>query len=169
MRSTRDNNPPEPKRRLKTKPVLILIGILLLGNFLWFIAWLIPNDKAQGTEEVVATVGGKAITKEQWVATMEAMYGKEVLLDMVNAEVMEAAAKKNKIKVTEEEVDLELALTRSSQEGNDTSLQAFDEETNRKKIRSRLILEKVLTMDVVIDEDAIKNFYENNRIYIELA
>ena len=33
------------------------------------------------------------------MASMESMYGKEVLLDMVNAEVMEAAAKKYKIKV----------------------------------------------------------------------
>ena len=51
------------------------------------------------------------------MASMESIYGKEVLLDIVNAEVMEAAAKKYKIKVTDEEVDLELALIRSTQDG----------------------------------------------------
>ena len=32
------------KRRLKTKPLLILIAILLAGNVLWFIGWLIPEQ-----------------------------------------------------------------------------------------------------------------------------
>ncbi|TQR18225.1 peptidyl-prolyl cis-trans isomerase [Psychrobacillus vulpis] len=162
MKSTRDNFNPQQKRHLKTKPVLLIIGALLLGNLLWFIAWLIPNEKVSATEEV-ASVDGKAITKEQWIASMESMYGKEVLLDLVNAEVMEAAAKKNNIKVTNQEIDLELALIRSTQEGTDTSFQKFDDETMRMKIRSRLILEKVLSKDIVVKEDAIKAFYENNK------
>lgn len=167
MKSTRDNNVPT-KKRLKTKPVLIILSILLLGNLLWFIAWLIPNDitTSNGSEEV-ASVAGKVITKEQWMASMESIYGKEVLLSMVNAEVMEAAAKEFKINVTEEEVDLELALIRSTQES--ISLQSYDEEVMRKDIRSRLILEKVLTKDLVIEDDAIKAFYDNNKNLYNIA
>lgn len=150
------------KRRLKTKPVLIVMSALLVGNLLWFIAWLIPNDTSKTNDsEEVASVAGKVITKEQWMASMESIYGKEVLLDMVNAEVMEAAAKEYKIKVTDAEVDLELALIRSTQDG--TSLQTFDEEVVRKDIRSRLILEKVLAKDIVIEDDTIKEFYDNNK------
>lgn len=162
MKSTRNNFHPQQKRHLKTKPVLFVLSILLLGNLLWFIAWLIPNEKANAVEEV-ASVDGKVITKEQWMAAMESMYGKEVLLSLVNAEVMEAAAKKNQIKVTDQEIDLELALIRSTQEGTDTSLQTLDEETMRQKIRSRLILEKVLSKDIIIEEDTIKAFYDNNK------
>lgn len=162
MKSTRDNFNPQQKRHLKTKPVLLLLGILLFGNLLWFIAWLIPNEKANGTEQV-ASVDGKGITKEQWMASMESMYGKEVLLDLVNAEVMEAAAKKYEIKVTDQEVDLEVALIRSTQEGTDTSLQTLNEESMRAKVRSRLILEKVLAKDIVIEKDAIKAFYDDNK------
>lgn len=162
MKSIRNNGNTQPKRHLKTKPVLLLFGILFLGNLLWFIAWLVPNEKTGETEEV-ASVDGKVITKEQWMASMESMYGKEVLLDMVNAEVMEAAAKKNGIKVNDGEVELELALIRSAQEGTDTSLQSFDEEVMRKKIRSRLILEKVLAKDIVVKEEDIKAYYENNK------
>ncbi|MFF2755644.1 peptidyl-prolyl cis-trans isomerase [Psychrobacillus sp. NPDC058041] len=162
MKSTRDNFNPQQKRHLKTKPVLLLLSLLFLGNLLWFIAWLIPNEKVSETE-VVASVGGKVITKEQWMASMESMYGKEVLLDLVNAEVMEAAAKKNHIQVTDQEIDLELALIRSTQEGTDTSLQSYDEETMRQKVRSRLILEKVLAKDIVIEDEAIKAYYDNNK------
>lgn len=162
MKSTRDFENPSTKKRLKTKPVLFVLGILLLGNLLWFIAWLIPNDQSKTNDsEAVASVAGKVITKEQWMASMEAIYGKEVLLDMVNAEVMEAAAKEFKIKVSDAEVDLELALIRSTQES--TSFQSYNEEVARKDIRSRLILEKVLAKDIVIEDNAIKEFYENNK------
>ncbi|QUG39923.1 peptidyl-prolyl cis-trans isomerase [Psychrobacillus sp. INOP01] len=162
MKSTRDYDNAPSKRRLKTKPVLVALSVLLVGNLLWFIAWLIPNDTNKNNDsEEVASVAGKVITKEQWMASMESVYGKEVLLDMVNAEVMEAAAKEYKIKVTDAEVDLELALIRSTQEG--ASLQAYDEEVVRKDVRSRLILEKVLAKDIVIEDDAIKEFYDNNK------
>ncbi|MEK5214000.1 foldase protein PrsA [Psychrobacillus psychrotolerans] len=161
MKLTHDNNAPT-KKRLKTKPVLVVLSILLLGNLLWFIAWLIPNDTTKSNDsEEVASVAGKVITKEQWMASMESIYGKEVLLDIVNAEVMEAAAKKYKIKVTDDEVDLELALIRSTQDG--VSLQTNDEDIVRKSIRSRLILEKVLAKDIVIEDEAIKAFYDNNK------
>lgn len=163
MKSIHNNVPTQPKRRLKTKPVLIVLGLLLLGNLLWFIAWLIPNDRQAKASEEVASVDGKIITKEQWMASMETIYGKEVLLDMVNAEVMEAAAKKNDIKVTDAEIDLELALIRSTREGTDTSLQAYDDEILRKKIRSRIILEKVLAKDINVKKKDIKDFYENNK------
>ncbi|WP_342599647.1 peptidyl-prolyl cis-trans isomerase [Psychrobacillus sp. FSL H8-0483] len=162
MKSIRNNGNAQPKRHLKTKPVLLLLGILFIGNLLWFIAWLVPNEKTGETEEV-ASVDGKVITKEQWMASMESMYGKEVLLDIVNAEVMEAAANKNGIKVNDGEVELELALIRSTQEGTDTSLQYFDEEVMRKKIRSRLILEKVLAKDIVVKDEDVKAYYENNK------
>lgn len=161
MKLTHDNNAPT-KKRLKTKPVLVVLSILLLGNLLWFIAWLIPNDTTKSNDsEEVASVAGKVITKEQWMASMESIYGKEVLLDIVNAEVMEAAAKKYKIKVTDDEVDLELALIRSTQDG--VSLQTNDEDLVRKSIRSRLILEKVLAKDIVIEDETIKAFYDNNK------
>lgn len=161
MKLTHDNNAPT-KKRLKTKPVLVVLSILLLGNLLWFIAWLIPNDTSKSNDsEEVASVAGKVITKEQWMAAMESIYGKEVLLDIVNAEVMEAAAKKYKIKVKNDEVDLELALIRSTQDG--VSLQINDEDLVRKSIRSRLILEKVLAKDIVIEDEAIKAFYDNNK------
>ncbi|MEK4484058.1 peptidyl-prolyl cis-trans isomerase [Psychrobacillus sp. FSL H8-0484] len=162
MKSIRNNGNTQPKRHLKTKPVLLLLGVLFIGNLLWFIAWLVPNEKTGETEEV-ASVDGKVITKEQWMASMESMYGKEVLLDMVNAEVMEAAANKNGIKVNDGEVELELALIRSTQEGTDTSLQYFDEEVMRKKIRSRLILEKVLAKDIGVKDEDVKAYYENNK------
>ncbi|QDQ00591.1 foldase [Lysinibacillus fusiformis] len=171
MSSTRNRRPlastnqtPLSQRRLKTKPVLVVLAILLLGNLLWFIAWLIPN-KAQeiGSDEQVAAIDGDDITRQEWMIAMEERYGKETLQNLVNESVMEKAAKKYKIKVSDKEIDLELALMRSAQDKFDTAMQNLSADQLRQKIRSQLILDKVLTKDMDIKEDGIEKYYEENK------
>ena len=146
------------KRRLKTKPLLMLIAILLAGNVLWFIGWLIP-DKSKQPDEVVASVAGEPITREQWMTAMEKEVGREVLLDLVNNKVMETAAKEFGIEVTDEEIELELALI-TSVDGRSHS--GLDIEQTRQRIRANLILKKVLSNDVVIEDSSVEEFYEKN-------
>ncbi|WP_017382101.1 peptidyl-prolyl cis-trans isomerase [Paenisporosarcina sp. TG-14] len=150
------------QKRLKTKPVLIILFLLLLGNSLWFIAWLIPNE-ASGSSEEVASVEGQGITREDWMVAMEEQYGKDTLLELVNEKVMESAAGKYKIKVTDKEIDLELALIRSAQDSTVTQNHSLKKDMLRPKIRAQLILEKVLTKDVVIEDVEIQTFYDENK------
>ncbi len=150
----------KPKRHLKTKPVLLVVGILLLANLLWFAAWLIPNDT--GNAEKVASVSGDDITREEWLAAMEEQHGREALLELVNEKVMATAAKDYGIEVSDKEIDLELALLRSSKDSTETALYAADEKRQREKVEAQLILEKVLTKDIVIEDSEIKAFYDNN-------
>ena len=63
------------KRKLKTKPLILLIGILLAFNIFWFIGWLML-DKPKQTDEEVASVAGKPITREQWMSAMEKEVGR---------------------------------------------------------------------------------------------
>lgn len=160
MRKKNPEPTPPQKRRLKTKPLVILIGILLACNLLWFIAWIVPSKPSTVQDgEEVASVDGKVITREMWMAAMEEKVGRETLRELINAEVMEAAAKKYGIEVSEKEIDLELALIYSGDQGAYTGL---DTDKEREMIRSTLILEKVLTKDVVIEDEAIKKNYEKN-------
>lgn len=153
-------------KRLKTKPALFVMGLLLLGNLLWFVAWLIPNDAGSG--EAVAEVDGDAIRHEDWVAEMESRVGRESLEALVNEKVMEAAAKKHDIDVSDEELELELALYRSATEGTDQTFLGLNEEQMTKKIRARIILEKVLAKDVVVEDQALKDYYEQNKSLYEV-
>ena len=167
MKSTRNHErrPVEgrtQKKALKTKPVLLVLGLLLAGNLLWLIAWIIPNGTS-GHKEEVASVNAEEITREDWLVAMEEQYGKETLLELVNSKVMETAAKKYEIKVTEQEIDLELALIRSAQDSTDTSLHSLNSEMQRKKMRSQLILDKVLTKDIVIKDEEIETFFNENK------
>lgn len=153
---------PLSKRRLKTKPVLALLGILLLGNVFWFILWIFSVvGGASDGETIVASVDGEKISREQWMAEMERYYGKETLQRMVNQKVMEKAAKEYKIKVTDEEIDLEIALMIASSE-LDSTLQQLDEDELREQIKAQLILEKVLSKDIVIEEEQMETYYKEN-------
>ncbi|MBU9674675.1 peptidyl-prolyl cis-trans isomerase [Planococcus sp. CP5-4] len=163
MNSNRNNTTPlKQKRHLKTKPVLMVIGILLLANVLWFIAWLIPNGSSAANEEVAA-VDGEEITRAEWMASMEQQHGRSALLELVNEKVMAAAADDYGIEVSDKEIDLELAMMRTAQDGTEELLYASDSERQRDKVKAQLILEKVLTKDVLIEDQAIEDFYEDNR------
>ncbi|GLC90415.1 peptidyl-prolyl cis-trans isomerase [Lysinibacillus piscis] len=173
MSSTRNRRPkvtatttptPLSQRRLKTKPALIVMMILLLGNIAWVIVWLLPDkDQDIGNKEQVAAIDGEIITRQAWMNAMEERYGKETLQNLVNESVMEKAAKEYNITVTDKEIDLELALMRSAQDKFDTTLQNLSSKQLRQKIRSQLILDKVLTKDIVIKEESTKAYYEENQ------
>ena len=164
-RARKDKAAEEQKRKLKTKPLLILIGVLLVCNVLWFVNWNKAN-KSWKTGEEVASVKGEAISREAWLTAMEKEVGRETLLGLVNDKVMEAAAKEYGIKVSDKEINLELALIHSVDKQAYTGL---DEEKERQMIRSTLILEKVLTKDVVIDDKEIKKNYEENSALYNVA
>ena len=80
------------QKRLKTKPTLILLAILFLGNVFWLMLLLLPN-KEEGGNEQVAAVNETIITRQQWMAAIEERYGKETLRSLVNEAVMEEAIK----------------------------------------------------------------------------
>ncbi|EMR04859.1 Foldase protein prsA 2 precursor [Bhargavaea cecembensis DSE10] len=162
MRRTR-TEPEQPvrKRRLKTKPVLAVLGILLAGNLLWFTLWMTKDGgsvKSAGTGEQVASVGKETVTHEEWVAAMEERVGREALRELVNQKVMEAAAEEYGIKVTDDEIDLEIAMLRAGGEGTGE----LTGEPLRRQVKSRLILEKVLTKDVIIEDEAVEDYYRKN-------
>lgn len=151
------------KRKLKTKPLLLLIGILFAFNVFWFIGWLMPDQKPKQIGEEVASVAGEPITREQWMTEMEKAVGRETLLELVNGKVMEVAAKRYAIDVSDKEINLEVALIRSVDGRSYTGL---DIEKMRQKIRANLILEKVLTKDIVVEDDTIEKHYnENTALY----
>lgn len=161
------NNLPYTQRRLKTKPTLLLLLLLLIGNLFWFVLWLLPSDETTSEKEdggeKIAAVEGDSITRQQWLAEMENRYGKETLQSLVNEAVMEKAAEKYKLDVKEEEIDLEIALLRSAQDSNDSTLHSLSPEQLRQKMRAQLILDKVLTNDIVVKENEAKKYYEDNK------
>src|SRR5699024_5780676 len=156
----------KPTRKLRREVLVAIIGVLLVMNLIWFVAWLIPSSP-EGKEEV-ASVDGKTITREMWLSAMEEKIGRETLKELVDQEVMQAAAKEYKISVSKKELNTEIALLQAR--GEDAYVE-LDLDKGRELVQSSLILEKVLTKDIVIDEKELKKHYEDQKdlYHIETA
>ena len=122
-----------------------------------FIAVWLNGEKNQE----VAVIGDTSITKQELWGELEERYGSAVLRDLVNEEVIEQAAEKNNISVSDEELETELTFIKALYGSYDQQyLQTADWE---EQIRANILLEKLLVQDVEIPESEVKASYNNNK------
>ncbi|WP_421382581.1 peptidyl-prolyl cis-trans isomerase [Bacillus salacetis] len=153
--------------KLKRSVLIALIFILIAANAVTLLFYFTKGESGSVTSklagtETAATVGGETISRESWMFEMEQRYGKEVLRELINQNVMDQLAEKYDIKVTEEELDKEITLIKSVYNSYDKDLLA-DEEILRDRVRTELLLEKVLTKDVNIPSEDIERYYKENQ------
>jgi foldase protein PrsA len=150
---------------VRRKQLWIVIAALIFLNFLTVVIFLSKLKEANGTalnEEVVASVGKSEITRQEWLIELETRYGRDVLKNMIDQEVINELADKYNIKVSEQDVDREFRMLqttyRSSSENNQTNKKEWKEH-----IRNSLLQEEILTKDVVVSEKEMKSYYEKNQ------
>lgn len=152
--------------RLKRSVLVVIIGILLVTNMITLVwKW---SSGAIVTPEVVASVGGESVTREDWLYSLEQKYGKEELRELINEQVIDHLAKKYDISVSDKEVEQEYYFIQSV-------YNAFDEEnlenedSLKDQIRSELLLEEILTKDVQVPDKDLKSFYEQNEHLYDIS
>ncbi|PFG04088.1 peptidyl-prolyl cis-trans isomerase [Bacillus sp. es.034] len=145
--------------RIKRSVLMVIIGVLLVTNLITLV-WNWSSGKV-GTPEVVASVGGESVTREDWLYALEQQHGKEELRSMVNQKVIDHLAKKYDISVSNKEVEQEYYLIQSVYNAYDEE-NLEDEDTLKKQIKSELLLEELLTKDVQVPEKEMKKFYAQN-------
>lgn len=140
----------------------IILGALLVCCIA--VAYTLTKSQAGASSsgESIATIGGKSVTREEWLKEMEDQYGKSTLEDMINVRVVEQLAKKNKLKISKSEVDREFLLIKAV---NNSFYE--DEHTTEKEwkdqIRYNILLEELLTRDIDISNKELKSFYNKNK------
>jgi foldase protein PrsA len=152
--------------KFKPYPLLIAAALLLVTNIVTLFLWLKPDASPsmggmKAGNEVVATVGGDSVTREDWLYSLEQKYGEQELKQMINQKVIEKVAKKYDISVSDKEINQEYDLIRSVYNSFDEEY-TEDEETVKAQIKTDLLLEELLTKDVQISEEEMKSFYEQN-------
>lgn len=152
--------------KLKPQPLLIAAALLLVTNIVTLFLWLKPDAASsvggmKAGNEVVATVGGDSVTREDWLYALEQKYGEQELKQLINQKVIEKVAKKYDISVSDKEVNQEYDLIRSVYNSFDEEY-TEDEETVKTQIKTDLLLEELLTKDVEVTEQEMKSFYEQN-------
>ncbi|MCY7809834.1 peptidyl-prolyl cis-trans isomerase [Bacillus spizizenii] len=140
----------------------IILGALLVCCI--SVAYTLTKSQAGASPsgESIATIGGKSVTREEWLKEMEDRYGKSTLEDMINVRVVEQLAKKNNLKVSKNEIDREFLLVKAV---NNSFYE--DEHTTEKEwkdqIRYNILLEELLTRDIDISNKELKSFYNKNK------
>ncbi|CAI6220264.1 peptidyl-prolyl cis-trans isomerase [Bacillus subtilis] len=140
----------------------IILGALLVCCIA--VAYTLTKSQAGASSsgESIATIGGKSVTREEWLKEMEDQYGKSTLEDMINVRVVEQLAKKNNLKVSKSEVDREFLLIKAV---NNSFYE--DEHTTEKEwkdqIRYNILLEELLTRDIDISNKELESFYNKNK------
>ncbi|MEX5738833.1 peptidyl-prolyl cis-trans isomerase [Bacillus subtilis] len=141
---------------------IIILGALLVCCIA--VAYTLTKSQAGASSsgESIATIGGKSVTREEWLKEMEDQYGKSTLEDMINVRVVEQLAKKNNLKISKSEVDREFLLIKAV---NNSFYE--DEHTTEKEwkdqIRYNILLEELLTRDIDISNKELESFYHKNK------
>lgn len=138
------------------------LALLNLITIVVFAIWPMFNSRTVGGEETVAQIGNVGISREKWINELEKRYGKDVLKELVNEEVVKQMADKYDVSVTDQEIEREYKVMKTLY-GTYEQSQSQSEDQRKAQIKADLLLEEILTKDVNISETEIKNYYNNNQ------
>jgi foldase protein PrsA len=149
------------------KALWSLIGALLL--LLMVVAWSWYKESAD--LQSAAVVGERTISESEWVETLKQKYGKQVLNDLINREVVFQEAKRLGITIDPKRVDEEVAKIQESY-GSRTDSEfetALNQQAGtsveelRQEITYQLLLQELATKDIVVSDEELRAYYHNHK------
>ncbi len=163
--------------KMNQKKVWSIIAALVITNCLSIVYFTVAKPEEQtvkaskavvasGEEEVVATIGDITITRQQWLNELEGRYGKQILEEMIDEEVVRQMAEKHHITLSEDAIDRELTLIKTMY--NTIDNEKINDEHWKEQIELSILLEELLTKDAVISEEEMKHFYKENKHLYEI-
>lgn len=111
---------------------------------------------------VVAKVNDRSITNEQWIQALKQRHGSMVLQELVNRNVVFAKAQTLDLEVGAAELEKEMSQMKAMQASGDHQMNVSDEEW-RKEMRYYLLLEKIATQDIHIEQTRLREYYDEQR------
>ncbi|WP_019241649.1 MULTISPECIES: peptidylprolyl isomerase [Bacillus] len=153
---------PTKKAKFKNKKAILIIGGAVI------VALAIAFSPLLTKGNVVATVGGEKIKKEEVYDAMVGQYGSSVVDTLIKNKIIELEAKKENITISQKAIDKELESFIQSyggQEAFDASLEqsGISLETFKTDIENFLKLEKLLKPSIKITDEEMKEYFEENK------
>ncbi len=144
----------------------IATGVLLLALIAAIVIPLFTSPG--GGDEVVATVNGTDIMKDQYYEEMVRTGGGPTLDYMIENELVRQEAKKAGIQVSEADVDAEVETVKSSFGSDEMFEQALaqfgtTEADLRKDLEMQVMIRKLLEPKVAVTDEDVADFYEANK------
>ncbi|MEX1052571.1 MAG: SurA N-terminal domain-containing protein [Patescibacteria group bacterium] len=141
------------------KQLLYLIGLILILGLLY----------TYKSQFIVATVNGKPISRHALIKELE-QQGRELAVDsLISKELIYQEAKKKDIAISQKDLNKEVEEVKKSFEANNQTLDGFLEQQNISysdfldQVRLQLIMERLLSDDIQVSEEAINQYLEENQ------
>ena len=142
-----------------SKSLLIVSGIVLVGALLFNLRSLF----------LVAMVNGRPISRFAFDRQLEKQIGKSALEGQISEKLISQAAKKNKIKITQDEIDKKVKEIEDQFKGQGRKLddllkaQGQTRKDLEKQLRLQLIVEKILGKDVKVSDKEVADYFQKNK------
>jgi foldase protein PrsA len=138
-----------------------IAGVILVAAALLF-------SSAFSKKDVVASVEGQTISKDELYNALVAPYGKDTLALLIDNKVIELEAKKEGVKVSEQEIKDELKVYVDSYGGEEAFKAALtqsgvSEEDLKQDIKYYVLIEKLLKPEIQIADEEKKAYFEENK------
>ena len=152
---------------MRKKRLFPLLAVSLLAIILTVTTGCSKDSKAS-TDETVATVGDEKITKDELYEVLVQSVGQEALTAMIDDKVVALELKKEKVSVSDKEVDAELAIyvkNAGGQEAFDAALKqnTMTEKEFKENIIDYLSIRKIIEPRIEITDEDIKAYFEENK------
>ncbi|NLW09980.1 MAG: hypothetical protein GX036_09025 [Firmicutes bacterium] len=157
-----------PNIKMKRRVATVLVILVVLSGLAVVYANINLKGKPGRIPEVVATVGEEKITRDELTDLLLAQAGEQGLNILIAEKLIDLEAKKEKIVVSEEEIEEELADYYEYYGGKEEFAQALEKspytiEEIKKNLAKDLTVKKLLAPRISVDEEEIKEYFEENK------
>ncbi len=142
----------------------LIVGLTILC----IVAALLVLIKWKGNSEVVASVNGEKISKDELYDAMLKQSGQQTLESLISKKVIELEAKKQKVTVSEKDIQNELNKYYEQYGGEEAFNQVLAQngltlDEVKKELVVNVKVTKLLKSRISVSEDEIKNYFEENK------
>ena len=157
-----------PKTKMKRRIATVLVILVILSGLAVVYANINLKGNSGRIPEVVATVAGEKITKDELTELLLAQAGEQGLNILIAEKLIDLEAKKEKIVVSEEEIEEELADYYEYYGGKEEFAQALEKspytiDEIKKNVAKDLTVKKLLEPRISVSEEEIKEYFEENK------
>lgn len=154
------------------KAAAVWMGVSFVLLVLLIVVAVMGPLGGKTSNEVVATVNGVEISKNDLYESMVETGGENAVENMITEELLRQEAEKAGIVVTDADVDAEWAKLEKQYGSKEqllmlASQSGYTEEALRKQMYHQIELRKILGPTIEVTDDKVKEYYEANKQYME--
>lgn len=148
--------------KVSNKAFAAIVGTIVIVGLAVILIFSFTN------REIVATVGDSKITKDELYDKLVEQGGSNILSQMIDAEIINQEAKKEKIQVTDEEIDAEME-NYMAQYGGEEMFESVLQQSGLTKddLKGDIIqyvqIEKLVDSRISVTDEEINEYFEENK------